>query len=112
MDIIDLSITMFWAFSIIFGICDFGERLSGTFDEINDVCDMFTWYLFPCDVQHMLKTLIIIAQKRVELYAFGSISCGRVTLKNVSEIFILSQKKHRSKSIGAQFIYGNFFTFV
>lgn len=76
---------MLWTFVLIFGICEFGERLCGSFQEINDLCDAFAWYSLPCDVQHILPTLIMMAQKPVELRIFGSISCGRITFKNVSK---------------------------
>lgn len=79
---------MFLAFIIIFCVCDFGERLTGAFEEIVYVCNRFAWHLFPCHVQRMLSTLILVAQKPVELRVIGSISCGRITFQNVSGVFI------------------------
>lgn len=76
---------MFWSFAGIFGTCEFGQRLSGTFEEINDVYDQFDWYLFPCDVQRILTFLRVVAQNPIELHVIGSVSCGRITLKNVSK---------------------------
>lgn len=74
---------MIWLFAGIFGICEFGERLRGTFDEINHVYNQFVWYLLPWKVQHIATVLIMVAQEPVQLWVFGSISCCRITLKNV-----------------------------
>lgn len=87
LEILILSLDMFVSFSLIVGICEFGERLSGNFNEINNVYYQFAWYLFPCNTKNMLSTLIMFAQKPVELRVFGSILCGRITLKNVSNEF-------------------------
>ena len=75
---------MFWTFAGIFGICEFGQQFSRSFDEINDIYDRLAWYKFPNDVQHALPTLMVVAQKPIELHVFGSISCSRITLKSVS----------------------------
>lgn len=85
----NLTLIMFWSFVIIFGVCEFGEKLSGTFEEINDVYDQFAWYSLPYDVQRILSTLVAVAQKPFEIRVFGSILCDRITFKKVSEIPIL-----------------------
>lgn len=92
LDMIVLSVKMFWSFAAIFGVYEFGERLSESFDEINDVYDQSTWYAFPCNVQNMLTILLLVAQKPVELRVFGSTSCSRITFKNVREISCAPQK--------------------
>lgn len=78
---------MFWTFAAIFGVCEFGERLSATANGINDVYDQFAWYSFPWDVQQNITILIIFAQKPVSLRVVGSVSCGRITFKNVGRTF-------------------------
>lgn len=93
LEIIVLSIQMFWSFAGIFGVCEFGQRLSSSFEEINNLYDRFKWYLFPCDVQKMLTMLLIVAQHPVELHVFGSISCCRITLKNVNKIVNIIQSQ-------------------
>lgn len=80
---INLFSLLVWSFAIIFSVCEFGEGLSGTFGEINYLYDQFAWYLFPNDVQHMLSTLMIFAQRPIELRVFGSVSCERITFKKV-----------------------------
>lgn len=79
---------MFWAFSTIFGICEFGEKFRKMFGEINDVYDRFAWNSFPYEAQQLLPMLLMFAQRPVQLQVFGSISCDRVTLKNVGKILI------------------------
>lgn len=99
-----------WMFVTIFGICEFGERLSETFNEINEMYDRLDWYRFPCNVQHTLTILMIFAQKPVELYVFGSMTCGRITFKNVGRNFLFITKKLNSKhQIRIQFFYEFFF---
>lgn len=81
---------MVYSIGLIFCICEFGEQLGRTFNEINDVYDDFAWYLFPCKAKHVLSYLMIVAQRSVELRVFGSISCGRITFKSVSAcVFML-----------------------
>lgn len=75
---------MLWVFFAIFGICEFGERLTGGFEKINAMYNQFAWYLFPSKAQQMLTVLIMAAQEPIELQIFGSISCGRITFQNVN----------------------------
>lgn len=81
-----MGINALMSFAVVLGVCEFGERLIQSFNEVNDAFDQFKWHLFPCDVQHMLTTLIMFGQKPVTLDVFGSISCGRMTLKIVSKM--------------------------
>lgn len=102
---------MFYLFAPIFGVCEFGERLYGTFEEINAVYNQFAWYSFPYNVQQMLPILIMVAQNPIELRVFGSIACGRITLQNVSKIFIFLPKRKTAQfkiKFRTQSIYGKF----
>lgn len=101
MEILALSIKMIWVFSFIFGVYEFGERLSGSFEELNDEYDQFAWHLFPMKAQRMLTVLLRMAQKPIELRVFGSTPCGRITLKNVG-------RKRFSSPIRNQFVYEKF----
>lgn len=69
----------------VYGFCEFGEQLSGAFGEINEVYDQFNWYLFPHKAQRVFTTPLMVAQKPVELCAFGTVSCSRITFKRVSK---------------------------
>lgn len=57
LEIVYFCIIMFWTFAAIFGVCEFGERLSATVNGINDVYDQFAWYSFPWDVQQNIRLL-------------------------------------------------------
>ena len=75
---------MFWTFFFIFGVCEFGQQLSGKFEEINVVYDQFTWYSFPFNVQKMLPMIMLNAQQWVGFECFGTIPCDRETFKKAS----------------------------
>lgn len=77
----------------IFEICEFGERLSESYGEISDAYDQLNWHLFPRKAQHMLITQLIMAQRPVQLRVFGSICCGRITMKDVGTTFELRPKE-------------------
>lgn len=67
----------------IFGFCEFGGKISAAFEKIDIVLDQLKWYWMPSDTRRMLLTILIVAQKPVELGIFGSISCNRRTFKEV-----------------------------
>lgn len=95
MEIINLSFEMLWVFVLIFGICEFGERLNkSSSEEINYTFEQSAWYLFPRDVQSVLPFLIMVAQKPVDLDVFGSISCSRITFKKVFNFFYFPKKSY------------------
>lgn len=91
--IIILFCEMFWSFSLIFIFCDFGERVSSGFGEINDAISAFDWHLFPIGAQRMLPTILIVTQQPVALRGFGNVSFLREVFANVS---------HRSHSFESQ----------
>lgn len=96
---------MLWVLAVVFGVFEFGERMSGTFDEISDVYEEFSWYLFPSTAQRMLTTLIILAQRPIEIQIIGSITCGRITFKNVSRLsYVIIQTKMKMKIIHLSFV--------
>lgn len=72
-----------WSFLIIFFLCEFGERLSGKFDAIDEELYQCTWYLFPMGMQRMVLTLMLGTQEPVFLRGFGNIVCTREAFKEV-----------------------------
>lgn len=74
----------------VFGICEFGERVSVAFVDVNIVFDEIKWYLLPCEAQKMLPTIFIVVQEPVGLNIFGSISSNRKTFKKVRSVLSLS----------------------
>lgn len=80
-----------WSIFAIFIACECGERLSNAFDQIYyRVIDELDWHRCPDVMWKMLPMFVVAAQQRVELSVIGSISCGRVTFRNVRFPIILN----------------------
>lgn len=80
---------LFWAFAIVFTLCEFGHRIGNTYEEIDYEIGQFAWYSFPVEMWRMLPTLIFGVQQSVGINAFGIISCSREDFKKVNKIQIL-----------------------
>lgn len=63
--------------------CEFGQRLSNAFEEIDNEIETFDWYLFPYELKQMLPIILLMTQKPVEFECFGSISISRKYFKKV-----------------------------
>lgn len=74
---------MFWAFTLVFVACELGERVRNEFDDVRFLVDQLKWYLFPCNLRHLVPTIVINSQNPVEFKCFGSISCSRESFKKV-----------------------------
>lgn len=71
----------------IFILCEFGERVAGAFNGINNVLDQFDFYLFSIETQKMLLTIISLSQEpAVVFHASENISATRKFFKKVSQI--------------------------
>lgn len=75
---------MFWLFFVTFDYCEFGERVSNKFNEVDNIFCHLNWYTFPKDIQRMLPTIIISTQEAVFLRGFANYSCTRESFQNVS----------------------------
>lgn len=76
-------VMIYWSVVEIFLFCEFGERLTKRFDEIDDEIFDWDWYAFPIEIQKMLPIIMIGTQKQVRLEGFANIQCTRQTFKNV-----------------------------
>lgn len=110
--IIPLVCMMFWSFSIIFVYCEFGERMSNGFNEINDSICCVNWYTFPINMQRMIPNILIIAQKPVVLDAFGKISCKREVFTNVSPFLFNGEAVDSNLITLSQVVNGGFSYFM
>lgn len=72
-----------WAVSMVFAACEFGQRFSIAFNEIDDVVGQTDWYLLPIEIKRMLPIIIINSQQPCALEFFGSLSCSREQFKKV-----------------------------
>ena len=74
---------LFLAFALVFVCCEFGHKLSKSFEEIDKTIGKLRWYKFPLHTWKMLPTLIFGAQEPATLRVFGTVSCTREDFKNV-----------------------------
>lgn len=75
-----------WAYSFgtLFFACETGQRLTNGFDEINELFNRLDRYRFPDEIKRMPTTILINSHEPVELLYFGSHSCSRETMEEVS----------------------------
>lgn len=83
-EIIALLVQMLESFLTVFGVCELGEKISISFQEINIVLDELKWYLLPHKIRKFLPTILIVAQEPIGLNIFGTILCSRKTFQEVS----------------------------
>lgn len=79
-----MSVYISYSFGIVFGLCEFGQRMTNAFEEIEDEIETFDWYFFPYELQRMLPMILMVTQQPVEIECFGSISSLREYFKKVS----------------------------
>lgn len=85
MILVVLLCEMTWAFAFVYIICEFGQRVSNAYIEIEDEIGQLDWYLFSMEIQKILPTLMIVTQKTVGLDVFGNISADREDFQKVSK---------------------------
>lgn len=78
------SICVSYAFGLMMGVCELGQRMSNGFDQIDDEIEKFDWYLFSHQMQRMLLIILMEVQQSVEFNYFGSISATRENSKKAS----------------------------
>lgn len=86
-DIKDLLLPLIFtigAFTIIFILCEVGERIMDPLNEINNDLWMSDWYTFPVSVRKKFPILIHATQKPFLLSGFGNIQCSRKAFENVT----------------------------
>lgn len=82
--LISLVFLMFWSFSLVFFLCEFGGTISDKFDELTDVIYQCNWYSYPVEVQRMITTILMSTQDSIALCGFGNVLCNRIMFKKVS----------------------------
>lgn len=74
----------FYAFGLLFVICELCERVTQGFNEINDQLQEYNYLLFPKEIHRLMPIMVIFVQQPVDFKFFGSISCSRDSFKQVS----------------------------
>lgn len=80
---------LFAAFSMIFTLCELGERITGRFNEIDNEIFYSDWYTFPMNVQKILPIIINGTQSSIVFRGIGSMECTRESFKRVKHSFHL-----------------------
>lgn len=73
-----------YAFSNIFAYCEMGERISGSFGEIENLVNEMDWHLFPIQTQRLMLMLLMGTQRSVKFMGYGNFPANRIMVKSVS----------------------------
>lgn len=82
MMLIVMVIEVFYSF-VIFITCEMGEQLKSKYEDIEHMIGQLDWYLVPAEVQRILPTIIINAQKSVTFEIFASTDTSRESFQTV-----------------------------
>lgn len=74
---------MNYSFALIFLFCEMSERVRASFEMINGAIYEMDWTAFPMETQRMMPVILAVAQRPVQLQAFGTTACSRQTFKTV-----------------------------
>lgn len=79
-------VDIFYSFGVVCLVCEIGQQISMTYDDIDGIIGQFDWYLFPCGIQRIFPIILMNSQETVILPCFGSISCDRDVSKKVGSL--------------------------
>lgn len=86
MQLILSCVLIFWSFTAIFLICEFGENVTSRFNGLNNAIWQCNWYSFSIDIQRMLPLIIQAMQQPIFLQGSRYILCIRETFKKVNSV--------------------------
>lgn len=79
-----ISIKTFYPFAVIFMYCEFGQRITSCFLDIDKALWQTDWYAFPIKVQKMIAMMLMGTQEPVGVSGFGgNLVYERDTFTNV-----------------------------
>lgn len=78
---------MAYAFGQMFLFCEMGENLNNQFSRVSDAIYSSSWYMFPRDLQRIIPTVMMAAQRPVTLQGFANLRCTRQAFKKVFFLF-------------------------
>lgn len=76
---------------LFFLLCNYGESVTGAFDELNLSIVNVSWYLCSADIQKSAVMMIATSQGIVRLNGYASIDCSRDMFKQVCHFFLKTQ---------------------
>lgn len=72
-------------------LCDFGERVTNHFDELNNAIYECEWYTFAIKFQNFLPMILMCTQEPMVLKGFGNVPCTREAFKKVRLEFLFNK---------------------
>lgn len=72
-----------WSFGLIFVCSELCQIISSAFNRIDNKLTGLSWYLLPIELWKILPIVVVNTQEPISIGCFGSISCERITFKNV-----------------------------
>lgn len=72
-----------FSFGLVFIYCEFGERVTARFHEVNDSFYEMDWHLFPIETQRMMPIILSLTQQTVQIQAYGNVPAVRATFNAV-----------------------------
>lgn len=72
--------------TFILSFSELGQKLTNSFDKIEDLINQLDWYLLPIRIQNLLPTIIMNEQQPTVIRCFGNILCSRDQFKKVNLI--------------------------
>ena len=76
-----------WALILVFAVCEFCQRMTNIYHEINFTVYQIDWYKPPIEIQRMLLIILIYTEQPLDFEFFGSMTCNREQFKRVSKSF-------------------------
>lgn len=87
------------SFALVFLCCEFGQKLSDAFDEIDYVIGQMYWYRLPLNLWKMLPFAIEAAHEPIRLRVFGSTSCARADFQAVCTILHVNNNEWKASHV-------------
>lgn len=75
---------MSWSYIGIFIFCEFGERVTNEYIDVDNEINQLDWYLYPLRIQQFMIMTIAGSAQPVVIRGYGNCLCTRESFKNVS----------------------------
>lgn len=82
-DLVQNLVTSIFTFEAIALYCEFGERVTNRFDDIDNAITDLDWHFMSHKIQKVLPIVLMATQEPVIVIGFGNISFTRETFKKV-----------------------------
>lgn len=83
LELIQIAFTIFWAISMLFIACEFGEMVTHRFDRLDQKLCHCKWYLFSLKMQRIYGIAMTNTQQSPIIHGFANTQCTRGSFKRV-----------------------------